>query len=86
MFSVSGSDETLKLNRFYQSKLILPVRLPEDSRCCIQSPMTGKRLLKRFIVVFLGTVSFLAFVNAVQSHANYAQPRTSARMHAQLLR
>ena len=48
--------------------------------------MTGKRLLKRFIVVFLGTVSFLAFVNAVQSHANYDQPQTSARMHAQLLR
>ena len=31
--------------------------------------MTGKRLLIRFITVFLGTVTFFAFLSAVESHA-----------------
>jgi hypothetical protein len=31
--------------------------------------VTGKRLLKRFIAVFLGALCFLVFLNAVESHA-----------------
>jgi hypothetical protein len=31
--------------------------------------VTGKRLLKRFVTVFLGALSFLVFLNAVESHA-----------------
>ncbi len=31
--------------------------------------VTGKRLLKRFVAVFLGALCFLVFLNAVESHA-----------------
>jgi hypothetical protein len=31
--------------------------------------VTGKRLLIRFITVFLGTLTFFAFLSAVDSHA-----------------
>ncbi|MGB8886329.1 MAG: hypothetical protein WCC87_06365 [Candidatus Korobacteraceae bacterium] len=36
--------------------------------------MTGKRLLKRFVTVFLGALSFFVFLDAIESHAVEARP------------
>ncbi len=37
--------------------------------------MTGKRLLKRFLMVFLMTLGFFVFINAVEANATPVQPR-----------